>query len=300
MSDAVYKSGFIAVVGRPNTGKSTLVNALVGETISVVTAKAQTTRHSILGILSQSARQFVFVDTPGLHAKSAKLINRAMNKSAIASLGGADVALFVVEATGWRNADNLVHEKVVASGVPTLLVVNKIDRIKPKSALLPVLNDFAVRGDFAEIIPVSALRSDNLDRLLDVVENYLPESPPLFAAETVTDRSEEFRVSEILRGRLMEALHEEVPYGLAVEVVMLERRSELALIDAIIWVDKESHKGIVVGRGGERLKRVNTQARHDLEQVFGEHFYLQVTVKVKGNWSDNAAALRQLGYEAPP
>ena len=299
MPENSYKSGFVAVVGRPNTGKSTLVNALVGETISVVTAKAQTTRHSILGILSEPTRQFVFVDTPGLHAKSVKLINRAMNKSAIASLGGADIALFVVEATGWRPADDIVREKAAESRVPTLLVVNKIDRVKPKSALLPILDDFAARGEFAEIIPVSALRSDNLDRLLDVIEGYLPDSPPLFSPETVTDRSEEFRVGEILRGRLMEALHEEVPYGLAVEVVVLERRSELAMIDAIIWVEKESHKGIVVGRGGERLKRVNTQARQDLERVFGEHFYLQVTVKVKGNWSDNAKALRQLGYEAP-
>lgn len=299
MADGTHKSGFIAVIGRPNTGKSTLVNALVGETISIVTAKAQTTRHSILGILSQESRQFVFVDTPGMHAASKKLINRAMNKSAISALGGADIALFVVAATGWQRGDEHVLDRITDARVPVLLVVNKIDRIKPKSALLPILDDYASRGAFAEILPVSALREDNLDRLLDVVANYLPDSPALFPSETRTDRSEEFRASEILRGRLLEALHEEVPYGLAVEVVVLERRSELAMIDAIIWVEKESHKGIVVGRGGERLKRVNTQARRDLEKVFGEHFYLQVTVKVKENWSDNAKALRQLGYEAP-
>lgn len=299
MNDSGGRAGFVAVIGRPNTGKSTLVNALVEEKISIVTSKPQTTRHSILGIRTKANTQIVFVDTPGLQAGAKTLIDKSMNRAATTSLAGADLILFVVEATGWSKADDVVLERLAESPTPIVLVVNKMDLLKRRVDLLPVIEGYEARGEFSEIVPVSARGSKNLDRLLSVIERFLPESPQLYPAESKTDRSMEFRVAEVLREKLLESLHQEVPYGLAVEVVALEKRGELMLVDAIIWVEKESHRGIVVGKGGERLKHMSTEARLDLESIFATRFYLKALVKVKDNWSDNAAALRQLGYEAP-
>lgn len=299
MADAVFRAGFVAVIGRPNTGKSTLVNALMNEKISIVTSKPQTTRHSILGILTEPDAQIVLVDTPGLHAGSGKLINRIMNRTATSSLAGADLILFVVEATGWVKGDDHVLKRLQNTGIPIILVVNKMDLVKRRAELLPLINDYTKRGTFSEVVPVSARRTTNLDRLLDVVKRYLPESEALFPKDVKTDRGVEFRVGELLREKLLNALHDEVPYGLAVEVLALENRSDLSLVDAVIWVDKESHRGIVIGRGGERLKGVSTAARLELEEIFGHRFFLKAQVKVKENWSDNTRTLRQLGYEVP-
>ena len=299
MNEAFHRAGFVAVIGRPNTGKSTLVNALVKEKISIVTAKPQTTRHSILGILNLPESQVVFVDTPGLHAGSGKLINRAMNRAAVNSLAGADLALLVVDAVRWTPEDQRALDRVVEAKIPVFLVINKIDLVKPRSALLPVIEEFSAQGSFEEVIPISARRAENLDRLIALIEKSLPQSSPLFPADTTTDRGMEFRIGEILREKLLETLREEVPYGLTVEVIALEERDDLMLADAIIWVEKESHKGIVVGNKGQRLKQIATSARLDMESVFGRRFYLESKVKVKENWSDNARALAQLGYESP-
>ena len=294
-----YRSGVVAVIGRPNTGKSTLVNALVEEKISIVTSKPQTTRHSIRGIRTEPNAQFVFVDTPGLQSHSKNLMNRSMNRAATASLPGADLILLVTEATGWCDGDTHALERIDDAEAPIVLVINKLDLLSRRTDLLPVIEDYQSRGSFTEIVPVSARQSRNLDRLLDVIRERLPDGEPLFSENSRTDRGMEFRVGEVLREKLLESLRQEVPYGLAVEILALEQRKDLLLADAIIWVEKDSHKGIVVGRAGDRLKHISTSARLDLEKMFKTPFYLKAHVKVKENWSDNAAALRQLGYEVP-
>jgi len=293
------RSGVVAIVGRPNTGKSTLVNALVAEKISIVTPKPQTTRHSILGLRSEAQCQMIFVDTPGLHGRRGKLINQAMNRTAGASASGADLLLLVIEATGWRAADDFALARVSEASVPTVLVVNKIDLVKPRSSLLPFLEDAASRYQFTAVVPVSARREENLDRLLDCIRANLPEGPPLFPTDMTTDRGREFRVAEIVREKLLMQLEEEVPYGIAVEVRALEDQEDLVMIEVLIWVDRDSHRGIVVGKGGQRLKKIGTAARRDIEQLLGKQVHLQTRVKVKENWSDSALALRQLGYEEP-
>jgi GTP-binding protein Era len=299
MAPEEHRSGFVAVVGRPNVGKSTLVNALVAEKISIVTPKPQTTRHSILGILSREDCQVVFVDTPGLHEPGKQRINRAMVKAANASLAGADLALLVVDARGWQPGDDFAWRRVRDSGVPALLVVNKLDLVRPRERVLPFLEACESRVAVDAIVPVSARTGDNLDHLLTTIREHLPTGPRLFPPDARTDRGSEFRVAEVIREKLLLALHEEVPYGLAVEVQALERRGELLLADVTIWVDRESHRGIVIGRGGEQLKRIGRAARLDLEQVLGERLHLETRVKVKENWRDSATALRQLGYEEP-
>ena len=294
-----FRAGFVAVVGRPNTGKSTLVNALVGEKISIVTSKPQTTRHSILAILQEPQAQVIFVDTPGIHSGRQKLINRTMNRTAVASLAGADLALFMVEAMRWSADDDRTALALRDAGIPTLLIVNKLDLLKRREDVLPVLQDYQARGEFVEVVPISARRGTNLEHLLELIRDRLPESEPLFPQDTTTDRGMDFRIGEIFREKLLQTLRDEVPYGLAVEVLALEEREDLMLVDALIWVEKDSHRGIVVGRGGEQLKRISTNARMDLETIFERRFYVKAHVKVKENWSDNASALRQLGYETP-
>jgi GTP-binding protein Era len=299
MNDAAFRSGFIAVVGRPNVGKSTLVNALVAEKISIVTPKPQTTRHSILGILSRDDCQLVFVDTPGLHDPGKQLMNRAMVKSASASLVGADLALLVIEARGWRRGDDFAWERLRSSGVPALLVVNKLDLVRPRDKVLGFLEECAQRVDVEAIVPVSARSGDNLERLLELIRERMPAGEPLFPVDVKTDRGAEFRIAEVIREKLLLALHQEVPYGVAVEVQALERRDDLLLADVTIWVDRTSHQGMVIGRGGEGIKQIGRAARLDLETVFGQRMHLETRVKVKSNWRDSAVALRQLGYEEP-
>ncbi|MGI9342680.1 MAG: GTPase Era [Gammaproteobacteria bacterium] len=295
-----FRAGFVAVVGRPNTGKSTLVNALVGEKISIVTSKPQTTRHSILGILQQPDAQIILVDTPGIHTGARKLINRAMNRAASAALSGADLALFVVEATNWTREDENVAQKLRDARLPTMLIVNKLDLLPRREDVLPVLQEYQGHGEFIEIVPVSARQDTNLDRLPELISAQLPESEALFPDDAITDRGMEFRIAEVFREKLLAMLHNEVPYGLAVEVAALEVRGDLTLVDAVIWVERETHRGIVIGSAGARLKKVGTDARVELEQLFSRRFYVKAHVKVKENWSDNARALRQLGYEESP
>jgi GTP-binding protein Era len=293
-----FRSGFVAVVGRPNVGKSTLVNALVGRKISIVTPRPQTTRHAILGVLSTPDAQYLFVDTPGLHARIRNELNRAMNRAAQGALAGADVALMVVEADQWRQADQRVLDQLQEAGLPLVLVVNKLDTLRSRSALLPYLAACAERASFAAVVPVSAAQPDNLERLLDVVRGLLPEGVPLYPVEAATDRGLAFRVAEVIREKLLLALREEVPYGLAVEIVALEDEPGQTLVDAVIWASRESHKGIVVGRGGATIKEVGTAARLELETLFGKHFHLETRVKLKANWADNAGVLQRFGFDS--
>lgn len=294
---AAYRAGFVAVVGRPNVGKSTLVNALVGEKVSIVTHRPQTTRHRIIGIRSRPHSQVVFIDTPGLHEHAGKLINRAMNRAATGSLADADVVLFVIEASGWQRADAQVLQRLVSVQAPVLLVINKSDLLRPKSRLLPLLERCQEQREFAAIVPVSALTGDNLERLIELVTEHLPEGERFYPDDMRTDRGLEFRIGEVLREKLMAALEREVPYGLAVEIAAVEQGERLVRIDAQILVAKSSQRAIVVGHGGERLKAIGRDARLDLERLLGRKVYLQTHVKVRRNWADDARALRQLGYE---
>ena len=292
-----FRTGFIAIVGRPNVGKSTLVNALVGRKISIVTPRPQTTRHAIVGVLTRPDAQLLFVDTPGLHTRQRNLLNRAMNRAVDGALVGADVALLVVEAGVWKASDSFVVPHALAAGIPVVLAVNKVDLVRPKSALLPYLLASEKRAAFHAIVPISAAGADNLDRLLEVLTDLLPVGPPLYPADTTTNRGIAFRVAEIIREKLLIALRQEVPYGLAVEILALEEKPGVVLVDAVIWADRESHKGIVVGKGGATIKEVGTAARLDLEKIFGLSFYLETHVKVKTNWADSARALQQFGFE---
>lgn len=293
-----FRTGFVAIVGRPNVGKSTLVNALVGRKISIVTPRPQTTRHAIVGVLTRPNSQVLFVDTPGLHTRMRSLLNRAMNRAVEGALVGADVALFVVEAGTWKAADNFVLEHALAAKIPVILAVNKVDLVRPKSTLLPYLLACERRATFEAIVPISATGTDNLDRLLELLTGLLPIGPPLYPLDAATDRGMEFRVAEIIREKLLIALRQEVPYGLAVEILALEQKPGVVLADAVIWADRDSHKGIVVGKGGATIKEVGTAARLELEKIFGLRFYLETHVKVKTNWADNARVLQQFGFES--
>jgi GTP-binding protein Era len=298
MTATTHRSGFVAVIGRPNVGKSTLVNALVGHKISIVTSKPHTTRHAILGVLTEAEFQIIFIDTPGLASRSGKLMNRAMNKAVVGAVEGADIIFFVIEAGKWSAADADALQLVSRSKLPCILIVNKIDRIRPKTKLLPFLQTMSARHEFVEIFPVSAINEVNLDRLKDVLVTNLPEQEALYAAEMLTNRGVRFRVAEILREKLMQNLHQEVPYGLGVEINELEEDESGRLhIDATIWVDRESHKGIVVGKGGAGIKKIGSAARQEMQEILDQAVHLESRVKLKKNWSDNAQALREMGYD---
>ncbi|NCF52212.1 GTPase Era [Gammaproteobacteria bacterium] len=293
------RCGFVAVVGRPNVGKSTLINSIMGSKISIVTHKPQTTRHRILAVHTSGDVQAVFVDTPGLHRKAGKAMNRLMNRTAVNALADADVALFVSDATHWTDEDDDVLKRLRSCDAPVIAVLNKIDLVRPKEQLLETLAAMAKRHDFAEIIPVSARKHDNLDTLLELIPGYLPESPMLFPEDMRTDRSAEFHASEVIREKLTKLLHQELPYGLTVQIERYEQVDKRLTINAIIWVDRESQKGIVVGKGGNILKKVGQSARIELSRQLGQAVHLELWVKVKENWSDSEQDLMRLGYESP-
>lgn len=295
---AGFRSGFAALVGRPNVGKSTLLNALVGEKLSIVTPRPQTTRHRIVGLVNRPDAQIAFVDTPGLHRGQTRALNRAMNRTAASALEDADVCVFVVEAPRWTEEDALVLERIVQAGRPAIAVVNKVDTVRPKSNLLPYLAELGGRHDFAEVIPVSALKDDNLGALMSAIARRLPEGPPLFSPEDRTDRSEPFRIAESIREKLTLELNQEVPYGIAVEVERITAGEDGQTdVEATIWVDREGQKPIVIGPKGERLKRVGRAARLELNRLLGRRLHLTLWVKVRENWADNARSLQQLGLE---
>jgi len=299
MPEPGFRSGFVAVVGRPNVGKSTLINAVMGKKVSIVTARPQTTRHRILAVLTADDTQIIFVDTPGLHRNAGKAMNRLMNRTAASALVDADLVLFVIEAGRWTEEDEDVLKRVKAAGVPSIALLNKIDEVKPKDRLLQAIAKLSQRHSFAEIIPISAHKRDNLDIVLSSIPDHLPESPPLFPAEMQTDRSPEFHAAEIIREKLTVQMRQELPYGLTVQIERYEQEERGIAIHAVIWVERDSQKGIVVGKGGRMLKKIGKEARLELGKALQQPVHLELWVKVKDNWADNEKDLMSLGYETP-
>ena len=266
LADTEFRCGFVAVIGRPNVGKSTLINALLGQKISIVTPKPQTTRHRILAVHSEPDSQIIFIDTPGLHRGSGKAMNRLMNRTAANALAEADVVLFVSEAGRWTREDQDVLQRLQSCNTPAIALLNKIDKVQPRERLLQALSDSSARHDFAEIMPISARKGDNLDRLLALLPEYLPLSPPLFPHDMLTDRSEIFRAAEVIREKLTLSLSQELPYGLTVQIEQYLMESKGIAINAIVWVERDSQKGIVVGKGGSLLKKIGRAARLELKE----------------------------------
>ena len=295
-----HRCGTVVLAGRPNAGKSTLLNALMGQKLSIVTPKAQTTRYRILGVLSRPGFQLILLDTPGLGVAAGRRLNQSMKREASNGIAAADAAIMVVAASRWSAADQVVLEQLHSAGCPVVLAVNKIDRVRPKERLLPLLQEFAGRHAFAAIVPVSALRGENLDRLIDAVVGLLPEAAPAYPAEQVTDRSERFLASEVIREKLMLALHDELPYGIAVEIERFEETADGRVeIDAVIWVEREGQRKIVIGTAGERLKAVGRDARLELNELLGRRVHLSTWVKLREGWTGDEAMLRRLGHETP-
>lgn len=293
---ADFRCGYVAIVGRPNVGKSTLLNHILGQKLSITSRKPQTTRHRILGIATGDKHQTVYVDTPGIHGEERKAINRYMNRAATAALRDVDLVLFVVDALKWVPDDELVLSKVKASGLPVMLVINKVDEIEDKEALLPRIEELVQLHGFVEVVPVSALKGHNLDRLQELVAARLPLSPPFFPEDQITDRSPRFLAAEIVREKIMRQLGEEVPYELTVEIEEFKEEGRLKRISALILVERDGQKAIVIGDGGQRLKQIGTEARLDMEKLFGGKVMLSLWVKVKSGWSDDERALKSLGY----
>jgi GTP-binding protein Era len=278
-------------------GKSTLINAVMGRKVSIVTSKPQTTRHRILAVHTADDAQIVFVDTPGLHRNAGKAMNKLMNRTAANALADADVILFVTDATRWTTEDDDVLHRLKTARAPIVAVLNKVDRVHPREALLDTLALMSARHDFAEIVPVSALKHDNLDALIALLPPFLPESPPLFPEDMHTDRSREFHAAEVVREKLTLMLHQELPYGLTVQVERYLEEEKGITINAIIWVERDSQKGIVVGKNGSTLKRVGRAARLELKDQLQKSVHLELWVKVKSNWADNEKDLMNLGFE---
>jgi GTP-binding protein Era len=292
-----YRCGLVAVIGRPNVGKSTLINAVMGRKVSIVTAKPQTTRHRILAVHTAEKEQIIFVDTPGLHRKSGKAMNRMMNRTAANVLADADLILFVSDATRWTEEDDDVLQRLQAADAPVIALLNKIDKVHPREKLLERLATLSARFEFAEIVPISASKNDNLDHLMAMIPPFLPESPPLFPPDMKTDRSKEFHIAEIIREKLTLLLHQEMPYGLTVQIERLVQEERGVAINAVIWVERDSQKGIAVGKNGSVLKKVGRSARLEIASLLGEAVHLELWVKVKSNWADSEKDLMNLGYE---
>lgn len=296
MNEEAFRCGYVALVGRPNVGKSTLLNGLLGQKISITSHRPQTTRHRILGIKTLAAAQIVYVDTPGLHQGDRKALNRAINKAAVTALHSVDVVAFMVEGTRWDAEDQWILDKLRDVQVPIILVVNKVDLLEDRALLLPHLQSLAARHPFADVVPLSARERDNLDSFEACVVRHLPQAPPIYPEDQITDRSERFLAAERVREKLFRKLGQEVPYGLTVEIEQFKQEGNLRRIHALIWVDRDSHKAIVIGKGGVLLKEVGSEARRDLEQLFDGKVFLQLWVKVKEGWADDERALRSLGY----
>ncbi|MDQ1241044.1 MAG: GTPase [Pseudomonadota bacterium] len=294
------RCGIAALVGRPNVGKSTLLNALLGSKVSIVSPKPQTTRTRIHGVLTRPGLQIVFADLPGIHTKQPRAINRYMNRTALSSLADSDVNLFVIEALRWTDEDERALGELRQAGRPIVLIINKVDRAKPKERLLPFIDEIVRKADFAEVVPLSALKRNNIERLPDVIARYLPESPQLYPPDQLTDVSDRFMAAEIVREKLTRRLQEEVPYGLVVEIEgMGEAEDEPGklVIQAVIWVERTGQKAIVIGKGGELLKEVGRAARLELRHHFGKPVHLELWVKVREGWTDDESALRSFGFE---
>ena len=291
-----YKSGYVAIVGRPNVGKSTLLNTILGQKISITSRKPQTTRHSILGIHTTENAQTLFLDTPGQHLNTPGAINRYLNRTASSALAAVDVVVFVVDRLQWNDDDAVVLKRVRSSEKPCIVAINKIDRMADTDLLLPHIQELASELEVAEFIPLSALRKNNVDRLLALIERRLPEGTAFFGKDQITDRSVRFMAAEIVREKIMRQLGEEVPYAATVEIEKYEVRAKLTHIDALVLVERDGQKSILIGNGGSRLKQIGIEARKDIENLCGTRVMLRLWVKVKSGWSDDERALQSLGY----
>lgn len=298
MSDKpVTRCGYVAIVGRPNVGKSTLLNHMLGQKVSITSRKPQTTRNNVTGIKTDGANQIIFVDTPGLHKHEPRAINRYMNRAAGAAMKDVDLVLFVVDRLVWSEEDELVARQLENSRSTIILVVNKIDMIEDKNQLLPHLQSLSERLGVAEIIPLSALRGTNLDRLETIILKYIPEGMHMFDEDQFTDRSARFMVAEIVREKITRQLGDELPHQMAVEIEQYEQQGNILHIGAVILVEREGQKRILIGNKGDRIKQIGQQARLDMEKLLDTKIMLNLWVKVKSGWSDDDRALRSLGYD---
>jgi GTPase len=296
-ADRSRRCGYVAIVGRPNVGKSTLLNHILGQKISITSRKPQTTRHQVLGIKTQDNYQIIFVDTPGLHMNAGKAINRYMNRAASSAIRNVDLVVFVVDRTAWTEEDTLVLQQIQQAGLPAMLVLNKIDLLADKAELLPHLQIVAGKAEFAAILPVSALRQHNVDALEEQILALLPESEYFFPEDQITDRSQRFLAAEIVREKIMRQLGDELPYAISVQIEEFVQEGEMLHIAAVIFVERKGQKKILIGDKGSRLRSVGSDARRDMEALFDSKVMLRLWVKVKSGWSDDERALRSLGYD---
>lgn len=291
-----FHCGYVALIGRPNVGKSTLMNFVLGQKISITSHRPQTTRHRILGIKTTESAQIVYVDTPGIHDNEKKAMNRYMNRTAGASFKDVDVIVFLVDAMRWTDEDELVLKRLKNVSTPVVLVVNKIDLIKKKEDLLPFIEKIKDKYEFSDIIPLSAIKGDNVEGFEKVISAYLPVSEQFYSEDQITDRSERFMAAEIIREKLTRNLTQELPYNLTVEIEKFTQDGKMLDIAAIIWVERDNQKAIIIGKGGKKLKDIGMKARIDMEKMFQQKVFLQLWVKVKTGWSDDERALNSLGY----
>ncbi|MFT6430430.1 MAG: GTP-binding protein Era [Halopseudomonas sp.] len=296
MSDPISRCGYVAIVGRPNVGKSTLLNHILGQKLAITSRKPQTTRHTLLGIKTEDEVQAIYVDTPGLHKENEKALNRFMNKSASQALRDVDVVLFVVDRTRWTDEDQMVLDKVRFVTRPVLLVVNKVDRMDDKQELLPHLEWLAVQLPDAEVVPVSALHGRNIEQLEKLVAERLPESEHFYPEDQITDRSSRFLAAELVREKVMRQLGAEIPYQVAVEIEQFKQEGKILHIHALILVERDGQKKIIIGDNGDRMKKIGQEARLDMQKLFGSKIMLNLWVKVRRGWSDDERALTSLGY----
>ncbi|KMZ12573.1 GTP-binding protein Era [Candidatus Burkholderia humilis] len=291
-----FRCGMIAIVGRPNVGKSTLMNALVGQKVSITSRKAQTTRHRITGINTFDDAQYIFVDTPGFQTKHSGALNCSLNRAVTSTLTSVDAILFVIEAGRFGPDDQKVLD-LIPTGTPTLLIANKLDRVGDKETLFPFIQQMSALRDFREIVPLSAKNADDIKRLLQVLKPYLPEGEPIYGEDDLTDRNERFLAAEILREKVFRWTNDELPYTSTVLIDKFETEGRLRRVFATILVDRDMHKAMIIGQKGAKLKQISTEARLDMEKLFDGPVYLETFVKVKSGWADNEAGLRAYGYE---
>lgn len=297
MTENIKRCGHIAIVGRPNVGKSTLLNHILGQKLSITSRKPQTTRHKLLGIKTTEDTQFIYVDTPGLHQGQKKAINRYMNRAVTTAIQDVDIVLFMIEKLQWLPEDELVAQRLATIKRPIILVINKVDTLDDKEMLLPHMQKLVALLDVKEIIPISALQNQNLDRLEDIIRGFLPESDHFFPEDQITDRSSRFLAAEIIREKITRQLGDELPYQMTVEIEEFKQEGKILHINALILVERDGQKRILIGEKGDRLKKIGQQAREDMQLLFDSKVMLKTWVKVKSGWSDDERALRSLGYD---
>lgn len=291
-----FHTGFVAIIGRPNVGKSTLMNQLIGAKVSITSKKAQTTRHRINGVLTKDNTQYIFVDTPGFQTKHGGALNRVLNRNVSQALGEVDVVVWVIEAMKFTPQDEAVLN-ILPESTPVILAINKVDQLEKKNDLLPFVQKISERFNFKHIIPVSAKNGVQMQVLLDEIKPLLPENPAFFEQDDITDRPSKFLATEIIREKIFRLSGDEVPYGCTVVIELFTEEKNMYRIAAAILVERDAHKAMIIGQGGERMKRIASEARQDMEQLFGCKVFLEVFVKVRGGWANNEASLKSLGYE---